>query len=83
MSCSPLSAAEGWVYKEELEDSQPHSRRENEEATVTQLTTLHGRHHGWTVVLAGTKFLLFSYSTGITPHGHPWGSKCTQMRVKY
>jgi len=28
------SATEGRVYKEELEDSQPYSRRKNEESTV-------------------------------------------------
>jgi len=34
MLCSPCSAVEGWVYKEELEDAQPHSRRENKEAQL-------------------------------------------------
>ena len=57
--------------------------RENKEATVTQLTTICGRHHGQSVVLAGVKFLLFSCSTCVTSHGHLWGSKYTQMRVKY
>jgi len=75
MLYSPCFAAEGRVYKEEYEDFQPHSRKTNEEASVTQLTTVRGKHHGPTVVLAGTNFLLLSCSMGITPHSHPWRVK--------
>jgi len=35
MLCFPCSTAEGRVYIEEYEDFQPHSQRENKEATVT------------------------------------------------
>jgi len=47
--------------------------KENEEATVSLFTTVHGRHHGPTVVWAGIGFLLFCYSTGVASHGCPWG----------
>jgi len=77
---SPCSATEVRVYKEEPEDSQSRSGTEIEEATVTQLTTVRDRYHGWTVVVARTKFLLPSCSTGITSYGHE-GSKYTQMKV--
>jgi len=77
MLCPPCYATEGWVYKEEYEDFQPHSLRGNEEATVKQLTTVRGtgKHHGWTVVLA---FLLFSCSTGKTS----WTSMGGQNTLK-
>jgi len=47
--------------------------KEDEEAIVTQLTTVHSRHHGSIVVLAGMDFLPLSCSTGVESHGCPWG----------
>jgi len=46
--------------------------KENKEVIVSQLTTIHGRHHGPTMVLAGVDFLLLSCSTGVASHGCPW-----------
>jgi len=37
--------------------------KENEEATVSPLTTIHGRHHGSTVACVEIGFLLYSCST--------------------
>ena len=56
--------------------------RENEEATVSPLTKVRGRHHGCTLVLAGTIILLFYYSMGITSHGHPGGVKICLNEAK-
>jgi len=38
--------------------------KENEEATISPLTTIRGRYHGPTVVLVGTDFLLFFLLNG-------------------
>ena len=51
--------------------------KEDEEATVSLLTTDHGRHYGPTVVWTETDFLLFSYSSGVVSHEYPW------VRSKY
>jgi len=58
------------LYRRTLEFSatQP---KENEEAIVTQLTIVRGRHHGCTMVFARTKF-----STLLLLHGYniSWAS---------
>jgi len=46
MLSSPLLTIEGRSYKENLEDSLPHSQGKNKEAIVTEFTTVHGRQHG-------------------------------------
>jgi len=53
--------------------------KKNEEATISPFTTVCGRPHDLTMVLAEIDFLLFSCSTGIAVHGCPWGrSKYTK-----
>ena len=45
--------------------------KEDEKAAVSHLITVRGKYHGPTMVLVGTDFLLFSYSTGIASHRCP------------
>jgi len=51
--------------------------KEDEEATVTQLTMVRGRYHGPIVVLVETDFLLLSCTTGIALHRGLWRGQNT------
>ena len=54
----------------ELAWSQPHNQKKTKRQQLQA-------QHGPTVVWDGTRFLFFSFSTGITTQGSPWG------RLKY
>jgi len=49
--------------------------KENEEATVSRLTMVRGRHYSPTMVLPGTDFLLFSCSMGVHEEGQNTSNK--------
>jgi len=54
--------------------------KENEEATISPLAMVHGRHHGPTVVSAGADFLLFPCFRGIAAYGVRGGCQNTSNK---